>query len=244
MNIQRVKSGGVVKGYCVGCKKDLCLRLVPIFNPLSDEELLDIRKYIDTREYSKGDLIFREGSNGNTLYFIDKGKIKLFGYTKHGKEQILHILSDGEFFGELDLLRDSNYKFNSMAISDCKVCSLTKDELKNIIMKRPEIGIKILGIMADRLRETESLLQNVTNNDGDSRIAYLLVQLAEKYGEKIGDYINIDLPIQRDDMANYTGVARETISRKLKKFQNENLIKVIGTKKIVILNSKALKEYI
>ena len=236
--------GGTMKGCCLECIKGTCLRKVSLFNSLSDEELLDIKQNIDSKEYSKGDLIFREGSNGKTLYFINEGKIKLYKYTKYGKEQILHILSDGDFFGELDLLKDSNYKFNSMALSDCKICSLSKDELKEIIMKRPEIGIKILEILAERLSNTESLVQNIASNDGDSRIAYLLIELAEKYGETIGEHISIDLPILRDDMANYTGVTRETISRKLRKFQDDKLIKVIGTKKIVILNKNALKEYI
>ncbi|MGG7177234.1 Crp/Fnr family transcriptional regulator [Clostridium paraputrificum] len=233
-----------MKCCCSNCSKDICLKKVSLFNSLSDEELLDIRQNVVSKEYSKGDLIFREGSNGKTLYFINEGKIKLYKYTKYGKEQILHILSDGDFFGELNLLKDSSYKFNAMALSDCKICSLSKDELKSIIMKNPEIGIKILEILAERLSDTESLVQNIASNDGDSRIAYLLIELAEKYGEPVGEYINIDLPILRDDMANYTGVTRETISRKLRKFHDDKLIKVVGTKKIVILDKKGLKEYI
>jgi len=75
-------------------------------------------------------------------------------------------------------------------------------------------------------------------------MAYLLTDLIEKYGESIEKNISIELPLSREDMANYIGVTRETISRKLKKFEEEKLIKIVGTKKIIILDEEGLKEYI
>lgn len=229
---------------CNNCRGELCASKVPIFENLNNEELLKIVNTINHKEYAKGDVVFTEGNVANTLFFINEGKIKLYKYTKDGKEQILHVLSEGDFFGELELIKPSKYGFNSKAIIDSKVCTLTKDEMKEIMMKNPEIGIKVLEAVGERLSKVESLVQNLATNDVDSRMAYLLTDLMEKYGENIEKNISIELPLSREEMANFIGVTRETISRKLKKFEDEKLIKIVGTKIIIILDEEGLKDYI
>ncbi|ETI89258.1 MAG: Crp/Fnr family transcriptional regulator [Clostridium butyricum] len=229
---------------CNNCRGELCASKVPIFENLNNEELLKIVNTINHKEYAKGDVVFTEGNVANTLFFINEGKIKLYKYTKDGKEQILHVLSEGDFFGELELIKPSKYGFNSKAIIDSKICTLTKDEMKEIMMKNPEIGIKVLETVGERLSKVESLVQNLATNDVDSRMAYLLTDLMEKYGENIEKNISIELPLSREEMANFIGVTRETISRKLKKFEDEKLIKIVGTKIIIILDEEGLKDYI
>lgn len=228
---------------CNNCRGELCASKVPIFENLNNEELLKIVKTINHKEYAKGDVVFTEGNVANTLFFINEGKIKLYKYTKDGKEQILHVLSEGDFFGELELIKPSKYGFNSKAIIDSKICTLTKDEMKEIMMKNPEIGIKVLETVGERLSKVESLVQNLATNDVNSRMAYLLTDLMEKYGENIEKNISIELPLSREEMANFIGVTRETISRKLKKFEDEKLIKIVGTKIIIILDEEGLKDY-
>jgi CRP/FNR family transcriptional regulator len=229
---------------CNNCRGGLCASKVPIFENLNRDELVEIVNKINHKEFNKGDVIFTEGNIANTLYFINEGKIKLYRYTKDGKEQILHILSEGDFFGDLELIKPSKYGFNSKAIEDAKICTLTKEEMKDIMMKNPEIGIKVLETVGERLSKVENLVQNLATNDVDSRMAYLIIELMEKYGENVEGNISVKLPISREDMASYIGVTRETISRKLKKLEDENLIKIIGTKTIIIIDEEGLKNYI
>ena len=233
-----------MRNFCDDCRKDFCTKKVPIFAALNSCELIDVLSKIVHKEFKKNEIIFLEGSKAKTLYFVNQGKIKLYKYTKDGREQILHILSEGDFFGELNLLKESEYGFNAQAIENSKICTLSKDELKDILLSKPEIAIKILEVMGDRLSKIENLAQNLATNDIDARISYLLLDLAKKYGEIELDSINIDLPINREEMASYIGVARETISRKLKKFEKEGLIKVVGTKKILILDKEGLNNHI
>lgn len=233
-----------MRNCCDNCRKDICTKKIPIFSVLNSCELIDVLEKIVHKEFKKNEIIFSEGGNAKTLYFVNQGKIKLYKYTRDGKEQILHILSEGDFFGELNLLKESKYGFNAQAIENCKICTLSKDELKDILLSKPEIAIKILEVMAERLSRIENLAQNLATNDIDVRISYLLLDLAKKYGQIELDNINIDLPINREEMANYIGVTRETISRKLKKFEEEGLIKVVGTKRILILNKEGLNNYI
>lgn len=229
---------------CNNCRGELCASKVPIFENLNNEELVEIVNTINHKEFEKGDIIFTEGSEAKTLYFINEGKIKLYKYTKDGKEQILHVLSEGDFFGELDLIKPSKYGFNASAIVSSKICTLSKDEMRDIMMKNPEIGIKVLETVGERLSKVENLVQNLATNDVDSRMAYLLIDLMEKYGKAEEKNISIKLPLSREEMANYIGVTRETISRKLKKFEDEKLIKIEGVKNIIILDEDGLKDYI
>ncbi len=233
-----------MEAWCKTCKNELCARKVPIFSNLNRDEIIEIKKMTGHKKYDKGETIFLEGSMASTLYIISEGKIKLFKYTKDGKEQILHILSEGDFFGELNLFNNGEYTFNAKAITSTKLCTLTKDRIKNLILKKPEIALKILEVVGDRLSKLETLVQNLATNDVDVRIAYLLLDLRKRYGKEINDRIEVKLPITREDMSNYTGVARETISRKLKKFEGEGLIKIEGTKKLIILDENGLEDYI
>lgn len=229
---------------CKDCTNKLCASKVAIFSNLSNQELMEIISMTGHEEYKKGENIFFEGKEANTLYLINKGKIKLFKYTKDGREQILDILSDGDFFGELNLFKEGEYSFNAEAVTSTKLCTLTKDKMRDIILKRPEIALKILEVIGTRLAKLETLAQNLATNDVDVRIANLIWDLKEKYGRNTYDGIEIELPITREDMSHYTGVARETISRKLKKFEEKGIIKLVGNKKMTILDEERLEDYI
>lgn len=228
---------------CSKCST-LCASRVPLFENLDCHELEEIAKKIEHKSFDKGSMIFAEGSDANMLFFINVGKIKLYKYNKDGKEQILHILTNGDFFGELNLIKSSKYKFNAKAMDNAKICTLRKSEVKNIILKNPEIALKLLESVGERLSAIENLAQNLSTNDVDARMAYLLLNLMDKYSEDLKGKKLIKLPLSREDMANYIGVTRETISRKLKKFEDEELIRLIGTKKILVLDKDGLNDYI
>ena len=117
--------------------------------------------------------------------------------------------------------------------------------MKNVIMQNPEIGIKLLETLGKRLTAAERLAQNLATNDIDSRLAYLLVSFLDReLNVEMYTPIEIKLPLNREEMANSIGVTRETISRKMKKFEEEGLIQLIGTKSIRILDLEGLKKYL
>lgn len=102
----------------------------------------------------------------------------------------------------------------------------------------------ILKEVTKRLAETETLAQNLATNDVNARIAHIILNFSEKYGVSKEQDIEIKLPINREERANYVGVTRETISRKLSRFEDLDIIKLIGNKVIIIKNEDALKECI
>lgn len=226
--------------HCKQCARSICASKVPIFSKLNHDELIEIVQLIAHRDAKHGDMLFLEGDTSDALLIINHGQIKLFKYTKEGKEQILHILGEGDFFGELSLLKEQTYTYNAMALSDVKLCLLSRNELQRMLEKNPSIAQKILEEVGQRLIHAEALVQKLATQDVESRIAGLLWELQAKYGHKTGEGVELDLPLTREDLANFVGVARETISRKLHLLQQQGIILLEGRQRIIIKHPESL----
>jgi len=222
----------------------MCAKKVPIFSDLESNQLEMITDAIIRKRYKKGDVIFLQGSVLDGLYIINSGKIKIFKYTKEGKEQILYILSDGDFFGELSLLKAEEVSYNAEAMEDVNICMIQKKDFDKTLALNPEISVKILGVIGGRLSKLETLVQSLGTKDIEARISQMLLELADEFGVHKKNSIEINISLTREDMANFIGVTRETISRKLSHLQDEGVIKLIGNKKIAILNIESLKKFI
>lgn len=230
---------------CDSCNHSLCAKKVPIFSFLSDFELAKIVDMTGHKSYKKGEVLCLEGEKSDTLYILNEGQVKISKITKEGKEQIVHILTSGDFFGELSLFSSNEkYNFSVYAISDVEVCTLTKDDMNKILISSPEISLKILQVVTGRLTQTENLAQNLATNDAEIRIAYMITEFGQKYGVSTPEGQQVKLPINREEMANYVGVTRETMSRKLRKFEELGIISFKGNKIIVIRKLDMLKEYV
>lgn len=225
---------------CPVCENRYCANKISIFSVLQEKELQKITDLIIHRNYKKGQIICFEGDISDKLYIISSGKIKVFKYTKEGKEQILYILSEGDFIGDLSLLKRSEFKFNAEALESVGVCTLAKKDFDNILKTNPEIALKILEVVHDRIMRLEDLVQSLSTNDIEARIAGLLLSFVKDFGVYKGNEIELTIPLSREDMANYIGVTRETISRKLSSMQDEGIIKLSGNKKIIIKNKEEL----
>ncbi|MBK5241848.1 Crp/Fnr family transcriptional regulator [Clostridium sp.] len=230
---------------CENCNHSLCAKKVPIFSFLSDDELIKIIDMTGHKVYNKGDMLCSQGEKSDTLFIINEGQVKISKLTKEGKEQIVHIFTGGDFFGELSLFSsDELFNFDAYAISNVKICTLTKQDMDKIIMSNPGIPLKLLQVISKRLSQTENLAQNLATNDAEIRIAFMLLEFGEKYGAPIDEGLQIKLPINREEMANYVGVTRETISRKLSIFEDLGIISLKGNKVLIIKQLDKLKSYV
>lgn len=228
-----------------GCSHQYCAKKVSIFSSLSDDELLQITNLVAQKHFSKGDLIFSEGQSFDKLYIINSGSMKVFKYTKDGKEQILYILNEGEFLGDLSLLKKGVLPFSAIALEDIALCTIHKNDFDHIIKTNPSISLKVLEYAHDRIFELENLIQTVTTKDMETRLASLLLNLSKSFGEPSKtnpQEVYIHLTTSREDMANFIGVTRETISRKLSSFQSQGIIEIIGNRAIRIKSLDTLKE--
>jgi CRP/FNR family transcriptional regulator, anaerobic regulatory protein len=230
---------------CGTCDNNLCAKKVSIFSSLDDIDIKKIVNLTGHKNYFKGDYLCHEGDISSKLFIVNEGKVKLSKFNKDGKEQILRILSNGSFFGEFYLFSDNEpYNFSAIAISDLKICTLSKSDMDILLIDHPDINQKILAEISKRLIQTENLVQNLSTNDTNSKVAYVLLKLSERYGRVENNQIYVEIPINREEMANYAGVTRETMSRKLSNFEHSGIISTKGNKVIIILKKTALMDFI
>lgn len=210
-----------------------CARKISLFDSLSEEELEKVVGLITKYKYEKGETVFIEGEVFDKLFIIDKGSIKVYKNTIEGKEQILYLLKEGEFIGDLNLLKRDIFSFSIAALEETKICSIAKVDFDNLIRINPEISIKLLEYAHDRIAKLEDLVQTLNTKDVEVRLATLLSSLAKTFGVKTKKGIEITLPVTREEMASFIGVTRETISRKLSKFQEDGVIEIVQNKIIL-----------
>lgn len=232
----------MTKCNCCGtkCKQGLCVQKVPIFSALNYEELVKISDLVTQREYQKGEVLLREGEKPGTVFIVNEGSVKAFKYSQDGREQILYVFAEGDFFGEQYLMGDKAAAYHVAALETVKTCVLARTDFHRLLTNYPGIAIKIIETLDDRLAHMEQSLQSMGVRSVDARVASLLLYYADIYGSPDKEGILVRLPLSREGMANYLGIARETISRKFKYLENESLIRSINNRTILVLNRAGL----
>ena len=168
---------------CSHCTHGLCISKVSIFKPLSHDEMIDILKKVIHITIKKGDTFIHEGDQSSTLHIINSGTAKLIRSSSLGKEQIISLQTDGDIIGEYYLLSDYEpYKFSAIALSDMKICTLNKVAMDATLDKHPNLCRSMLNKLSKKMISIENKLQNITITDTDSKVAYLLLQLYDKFG--------------------------------------------------------------
>lgn len=214
-----------------------CIEIVPIFSNLSNKEKIEVAGVTSEKTFEKGELIYMAGDKGDKLYVIHSGKVKVSRISDTGKEQVIRILGSGEFMGELSLFSASELKDNSEALSKVVMCVIQAESLKDLMKKYPEISIKIVEELSMRLESVEALIENISIHTVERRIADTLINFANENGE-------VKLNMSKRDLASHIGMSGETLSRKLRSFEEEGWIKLIGHRRIIILNESALESII
>ena len=209
------------------------LREVPIFTELAEEELNIIMEMAVRRNYSRHTMIVIEEDQGDTLYIIAKGSVKITRLNEEGREVILAILGSAEFFGEMALLDGQGRSANVMAIEDSILYTLHRRHFLDVLERFPSISIHLLKEMALRLRKSDQQIKSLSLSDAEHRIGIALFRFAEDMGIFKQGVVTISrLPYQQD-IANMSGTSRETVSRMLKSLEQKGLVEREGRRLII-----------
>lgn len=216
---------------CATCGHSLCAKKVSLFSNLNESQLNDVIALIDRKHYKKGDIILHTGETFDRLYIVNKGTLKASSVQEDGKEQILYLLSDGDCIGELALLKTEPAVYDLIAIKECYLCTIPKSKFDLFIKANPEVLFSIMASAHDKIASLEKLVGAIASNDADIRLKFLIKQLMDQSS----DSKLIKLNLTREDMANFVGVTRETISRKLSQLAHDGILELVDNKQIRIL---------
>lgn len=209
-----------------------CVSLVPIFNHLEAGQMDDIMKTAHSVSYKKGEIIYHAGDSSEALYIVNHGKIRIYRLSESGKEQLVRILNPGDFTGELALFKEANHEAYAEAMVATKVCMIRRTDLQKFLYDYPSIALKILNEFANRLEQSEKQTTRFATEKVDTRIALFLAECIDEHA--ISN--DIELPMNKRELASYLGTTPETISRKLSEFENQGIIKQKAHKKMAILD--------
>lgn len=212
-----------------------CIEMVPIFNNLDYEEMMEIAKITREKTFEKGEMIYMAGDKGEKLYVVHSGKVKISRFTDSGKEQVIRVLGPGDFMGELSLFSSLPLTDNGEALLKTVACMIDGEKLKELMKKYPTIALKVMEELSQRLEKAENLIENINLYGVERRLALTLIDMANDKGE-------VHLKMSKRDFASQLGMSQETLSRKLTSFQDMGIIKLIGHRKIILLNIDALEE--
>jgi CRP/FNR family cyclic AMP-dependent transcriptional regulator len=209
------------------------LREVPIFTELSDEDLSMVMNMTVRRAYPKNSMIVIEEDQGDTLYIIESGTVKITRLDEEGREVILAILGPSEFFGEMALLDGQGRSANVMAIEDTVLFTLNRRDFLDVLERFPSISVQLLKEMTLRLRKSDQQIKSLSLSDAEHRIGIAIHRFAEDMGIfKMGQVVIKRLPYQQD-IANMSGTSRETVSRMLKSLEKKGLVEREGRRLVI-----------
>jgi CRP-like cAMP-binding protein len=215
-----------------------CVRSVPVFKGLNQDEVRDLGQVVKSRTYTKGDYIFREGDLSDCLVVVHKGTIKVSKFSDEGKEQILRILFPGDFFGQYALLENKKHYADAEVLEDTTVCLLHKNEFKLILERNPGMAMNFMMALSELLQMADEWIGTISLLEVERRLAKALLLFFEKENEK--EFFM--LPVPKKDFASLIGATPETLSRKLVHLQSIHVLELDGRRGIRLLDIKKLKE--
>jgi len=221
---------------CTNCK----VLSESYFNILDKPDLIDLSIAKTASLYSKGQTVFFEGKTPTGIYCLNSGKVKIFKSGIDGKEQIVRIVTPGNFIGIRSLLGNQNYSASATTLEDSFICFINKQVFFHLLKKYPRLSKQLMVNLSQLLMEAEDKITSLAQKPVRERLAETLIILNKVFFHDKID-VNNSFSLSREDLANIVGTATETVIRLLTEFKNENLITTKG-RKITIVDIKGLRK--
>lgn len=209
------------------------------FNPVELGRLLGI---LEELELPKHHVIFSPGAPCDAIYFIEKGRIRLTRLSTEGKTVILALLGPGELIGEAawETGEHDNY---AETLEDSRVYQISREAFQNFIRENPEFGLRLIQIIGVRLKQAQARIEDLVFRQVPSRVARLLLSLAESHGKVTPHGIKVEFPLTHQEIADLVGSSRVTVTQILNRFRSSQWIE-IESKRVTIHNVDALENMV
>ncbi len=216
------------------------LSKAPLFEALDEDGAAALRSSITEVRLGRGQTLFSEGDEGDRLYVMLSGKVKLTRTSADGRENLLAVLGPGEMLGELSLFDPGPRTASAVAVTDAVLAGLGHDDLRPFIMQQPEVAVHLLKALATRLRRTNDVVADLVFTDVPGRVAKALLDLAERFGKESDDGLHVHHDLTQEELAQFVGASRETVNKALAEFALRGWLR-IEAKAVVLLDIERLR---
>jgi CRP-like cAMP-binding protein len=202
------------------------LRSCQLFMGLPAADIATIASFVVPKHLDNGDYLFREGDRSEGFYIVQKGAINVHRVSAAGREQVIHVFRPIESFAEATLATEGGYPADARATEPTTVLLVPKNEFVDLLRKRPDLALRMLGSISQHLRVIVGLLDDLTLKDMEARVANWLLKRCPR---PIGDSeVEIKLDRTKRVLAAEFGATSETPSRTLAEFRDRKLLHVKG----------------
>jgi CRP/FNR family cyclic AMP-dependent transcriptional regulator len=219
------------------------LQRVPFLAALDASNREALAAAAKRRRFRRGETIFHKDDPGESLFIIDEGSVRIYLPSPQGTDLTLAVLGPGDFFGDMALLDGRPRSASAAALQETETAALDRGDFTAVIRSQPEAAMAVLAAVAQRLRETNEMAEDLAFLDVGGRLAKKLLELAAAYGVQRPEGTVLDLPLTQEGLANMVGVTRESVNRHLALFRQEGVIASQG-RRFVIRDAEALRRFI
>ncbi len=208
---------------------------------VSAKTLEDLTAESNTNQYKKKQVVYKQGAHPHYLFYIISGKVKTYKTHDDGKDLVMDLYSEGDFFGYTPLLENSSYKETAETLEASEIALVPKKEFEELINANPVIARKLVALLAKNVVAKEEQLLGIAYNTLRMKVAEALITMQKKYHTNKNEHFLID--ISREELATVAGTATESLIRTLSDFKSENLID-IQNGKVIITDGKKLVDLV
>ncbi len=203
------------------------LRAIPLFHTLGENELQEIAALLIDRKFPKGTTILEEGRGGDHMYVIQQGQVKVTKMSEEGREKILEMLGEGDFFGEMALLDREPRSASVKTTRACVLLALSRGDFLSLLRSNTELSMELIRVLSRRLRETNEQVRDLLFERVEGRTRRVLNRLAS---DPVPDHPGwrTTPALTHQQLADLVGTSRETITRVLKDLKSQGWLEQRG----------------
>jgi CRP/FNR family transcriptional regulator len=199
---------------------------------LNDDELSELANLAIEKSFMPNEFIFWDGDAPEWFYIVAKGKVKIIKHSSLGKEFIIAFFGPGEMFGEVAVFENKPYPASAQTVTETKVIGIKREDFLSFLVNWPQVALKIINILAGRLRDAQSRLRDLAGERVEQRLASVLLMLSAKLGNT--------LPFTRQEIADMVGTTTETAIRVTSHLKDRGIIRSVRGK-VIILDEEKLR---
>jgi CRP-like cAMP-binding protein len=221
---------------------DTSLQKSDIFKNLTRGQLAGIFKKGRTIKLKPKTVLFHQGVPAHSCFLVNRGRLKLTKLNEQGKEVILRYIGSGEVTAAITVLKNWTYPVTAESIEETDIVGWDKSTILELMHQYPDIAVNLLSIILERIDDVQHRYLEVCTEHVDQRIARSLLRLMRRAGSKTSEGIRIDIPLSRQNIADYSGTTLYTVSRTLSAWEKKGWIHS-GREQIVITDPHALVQF-
>jgi len=214
---------------------------VPLFSDFSIKQLEAVSLVTRNKTLRRREELIHKGDHSGEVYVVARGKLKALTTSAEGDDVVFSILGPGEVFGEVALLGATPRTATVSAIEDCQLLVIDRRDFMSFLITNPEVSIKLLSVLAIRLKRVSELVEDTLFLNVPMRLAKKLLSFSRAYGKKSAEGVRIDLKLSQEEWGDLVGTTRESINKQMRKWSEDGIVR-IDEGYVVILNSVELEK--